>query len=437
MIIAAAGSAIGLGNIWRFPYVAGENGGAAFILTYIIITLIISIPLMLSEFTLGRGSRRNSVRAFGKYDVRKTVFWKYFGLIGIATAISILSFYSVIAGWAIKYLVEAIKGTFFTQTTEQMSFMLNDFISSGRESLLFTLFVLVSCSAVVSFGLEKGIERVSKILMPIMFFILIGMVIYSFTLPGFGEAINFLLAPDFSKINANVVLEALGQSFFSMSIGIGAMITYGSYLAKNENLFKISGYVAISDLTVAILSGLAIFPAVFSFGISPTSGPDLVFLTLPNIFAKMTGGYVVSILFFFLLAAAAMTSIISLIEVLTRYVCEEFQIKRKQAIVVVWILISILSALCVFSQMENSIITIGGLNLFDFFDTLSSNYLMPIGGACTAIFVGWFVAEKKITTELTTNFTHGTRIVNAIYLLVKFVIPVVIAILFLNRIGLI
>ncbi len=434
--IAVVGSSvIGLGNIWRFPYVVGENGGAAFLLTYVAITLIISIPLMLSEFVLGRGSRRNSVRAFRKFDDRKSLFWRYFGIVGIATAISILSFYSVIAGWAIKYLLEAVKGTFFTQSTEQLTNMLNSFTSSGWHSVSFTLFVLFVCCGVVSLGMEKGIERYSKLLMPIMFIILVGMCINSFTMPGFNAAINFLLTPDFSKINAGVILEALGQSFFSMSIGLGAMITYGAYLPKNENLFKVSGYVAVSDLTVAILSGLAIFPAVYSFGISPTSGPDLVFLTLPNIFAQMTGGYIISVLFFFLLIAAAMTSIISLIEVLTRYICEEFQVKRKKAIIIVWVLISTISSLCVFSQMPDSKIVIGGLNLFDFLDTLSSNYLMPIGGAITAIFVGWFVSKDKICTELTTNNTYGVRVANTVYRLVKFVIPIIIALLFLNRIG--
>ncbi len=435
-ISVVGSSVIGLGNIWRFPYIAGENGGAAFILTYVIITLMISIPLMLSEFVLGRGSRRNSVRAFRKFDEKKSLFWRYFGVVGIATAISILSFYSVIAGWAIKYLIEAVKGTFFTQSPEQLTSLLNNFTTSGWHSVSFTLFVLVVCCGVVSLGMEKGIERYSKLLMPIMFVILVAMCINSFTLPGFNTAIEFLLTPDFSKINTGVVMEALGQSFFSMSIGLGAMITYGAYLPKTENLFKISGYVAISDLTVAVLSGLAIFPAVFSFGINPTSGPDLVFLTLPNIFAQMTGGYIISIMFFFLLIAAAMTSIISLIEVLTRYICEEFQIKRKRAIVIVWGLISILSSMCVISQMPDSKIVVAGMNLFDFFDTISSNYLMPIGGAITAIFVGWFVSKDKICTELTTNRTYGVLIVGTIYRLVKFVIPIVIALLFLNGIGL-
>ena len=287
-IAAVGGSVIGLGNIWRFPYVAGENGGAAFILIYLTISFLISIPIMLSEFSLGRSTKRNSMRAFSK--LAPGTKWKWVGYMGILCAFIILSFYCVIAGWSLEFLKESVLNRFHDRTPEQVAAAFDGFVASGWRPIAWTLVFIAASAFIVYSGIEKGIERYNKILMPMLFLLLFGMALNALTLDGARQGIDFLLKPDFSKITGTTVLEALGQSFFSMSLGMGCMITYGSYLRKNENMFRIGAMVSLSDITVAVLSGLAIFPAVFSFGISPTSGPELVFLTLPNVFARMSGG---------------------------------------------------------------------------------------------------------------------------------------------------
>ena len=330
-IAAVGGSVIGLGNIWRFPYVAGENGGAAFILIYLTISFLISIPIMLSEFCLGRSTKRNSMRAFSK--LAPGTKWKWVGYMGILCAFIILSFYCVIAGWSLEFLKESMLNRFHDRTPEQVAAAFNGFVASGWRPIAWTLVFIAASAFIVYSGIEKGIERYNKILMPMLFLLLLGMALNALTLDGARQGIDFLLKPDFSKITGATVLEALGQSFFSMSLGMGCMITYGSYLRKNENMFRIGAMVSLSDITVAVLSGLAIFPAVFSFGISPTSGPELVFLTLPNVFAQMSGGYVISVVFFVLLFLAAITSSVSLLEVIIAYLSEEMRITRSKAIV--------------------------------------------------------------------------------------------------------
>ena len=274
-VAAVGGSVIGLGNIWRFPYVAGENGGAAFILIYLATSFLISIPIMLSEFSIGRSTRRNPMRAFNKLAPGSK--WKLVGYMGILTAFVILSFYCVIAGWAFEFLKESVFNQFNGRSADQIRDSFNGFVASGWKPVIWTFLFTVASAGIVLSGVEKGIERYTKILMPMLFVLLLGMAVNSLTLDGAQAGIEFLLKPDFSKITGTTVLQALGQSFFSMSLGMGAMITYGSYLRKNENMPRVGAMVAFSDITVAILSGLAIFPAVFSFGISPTSGPGAGF----------------------------------------------------------------------------------------------------------------------------------------------------------------
>ena len=320
VIAAVSGSVIGLGNIWRFPYVAGENGGAAFILIYIACSFLISIPLMLSEFSLGRSSKRNTKRAFQK--LAPGTRWNYVGYMGIFCAFILLSFYCVIAGWALEFIKESVLNEFAGKSAAQISENFNGFIASGWRPVVWMGVFMLSTAFIVWSGIEKGIERYTKIFMPVFIVLLAALAINSLTLPGAREGIGFLLRPDFSKITGATILKAMGQSFFSMSLGLGCMITYGSYIRKGENLPKVASMVALSDMSVAILSGIAIFPAVFSFGISPTSGPELVFLTLPNIFAQMPGGYWIAIVFFVLLFLAAITSSISMFEVIAAYLTE-------------------------------------------------------------------------------------------------------------------
>lgn len=432
VVAAVGGSAVGLGNIWRFPYMAGENGGAAFILIYVLTSFLIAVPIMLSEFTIGRSTQRNSKRAFQRLAPRTK--WKWFGYLGILTAFVILSFYSVIGGWALEFLKEAITNNFTGKTPVQISENFSSFIASGWRPVVWLFLFLAFAAIIMSSGVEKGIERYNKILMPLFIVLLIGLAIHSFTLEGAREGISFLLNPDLSKVTAYTVLQAMGQAFFSLSLGMGCMVTYGSYIRKDENMFKIAGMVSITDVSVAILSGLVIFPAVFSFGISPTSGPDLVFLTLPNVFAKM-GSYVAAVVFFFLLVVAAITSCISLLEVVIAYLSEEVRLSRKKATAYTIAATFLFASVNALSQMPESPLTVAGKNLFNACDGLSSNILMPLGGFLIVIFTGWVFPPRRFRDELTNSMRYGVRIFPAVRFLIRFVIPVVIFLLFLDQIG--
>ncbi len=434
-IAAAAGSAIGLGNIWRFPYVAGENGGAAFILIYLLIILMVGLPMMLSEFSIGRFTKRNVFGAFRA--LRPKGKWYLIGVLGIATAFVILSFYCVVAGWTTHFLFDSLTNSFKGLSSAQVTERFDAFVATGWQPILWTLLFTAATGYIVIAGVEKGIERYNKILMPMMVLILIAMSINSFTLSGFREGVSFLFKPDFSKITVGVVVEAMGQAFFSLSLGMGTMITYGSYIRSKDNLFSTVGSVALSDTLIALLAGVAIFPAVFSFGISPTSGPDLVFLTLPNIFLQMPGGYFLSILFFFLLFIAAVTSSVSILEVLVAFGAEELKISRKKAGLVMTFLVMCVATLSAVSQVPGAALRIGGRNLFDFADMLSSIYMMSVGAFFITLFVGWFFRRKDLYDELTSGGKFGVRLYPLFLVIVRFVAPVVIAVVFLSMVGLI
>lgn len=426
---------VGLGNIWRFPYVAGENGGAAFILIYIAVSFLISIPIMLSEFSIGRSTKRNAKRAFQKLAPRTK--WKWVGYLGFLSAFSILSFYCVIAGWSLEFIKDSLLNRFATQTPAEVSSNFQAFVASGWQPILWTWVFIGATMAIVLLGIEKGIERYTKIFMPLFGILLLALAINSLTLDGAREGLTFLLKPDFSKITGMTVLQALGQSFFSLSLGMGCMITYGSYIKKDENMLKVAAMVSISDVSIAILSGIAIFPAVFSFGISPTSGPELVFITLPNIFAQMAGGYIISVVFFFLLFVAAITSSISLFEVISAYLIEEMRISRRKAVCAVGAVIAVTGSLCAISQMPDSALTVFGMDLFDLFDNLSSNIFLPVGGLFIVIFTGWVLSPEKFKNELTNNLEFARTLYPVILFLIRYIIPLVIMILFLNKIGVI
>ncbi|GHU99671.1 transporter [Bacteroidia bacterium] len=434
-IVAVGGSVVGLGNIWRFPYLAGENGGSAFMLTYITISLLISIPIMLSEFIIGRSSRRNALRSFKKLS-RGNRLWMSAGYMGILSAFLILAFYSVIGGWALKFLLSSIAGTFIGATPESIATGFDAFVAGGWQPLLFAFLFSAACAAVVAAGVVKGIERYNKILMPLMVLILVGLNVNAFFMSGWREGAEFLLRPDFGKITWRVGLEALGQSFFSMSIGMGAMITYGSYMKRSENMFRVAGTVAITDLSIAILSGMAIFPAVFTYGISPTSGPELVFLALPNIFAQLPGGYLVAVLFFMMLVAAAITSSVSLLEVIAAYMSEELRISRRKATILGAAGVFALSILCALSQIPGSGLRLLGSNIFDLFNSSTSNVLMPLGAMLIVVFAGWALGRDKFNRQLTSEGRYGTRLLRpAVRFMIRFVIPPFIALLFLAQIG--
>ncbi|MEG0499576.1 MAG: sodium-dependent transporter [Rikenellaceae bacterium] len=435
LIAAVGGSVVGLGNIWRFPYLAGENGGAAFILVYIIICFLISVPIMISELSIGRAGQSNAVNSFRK--IAPGSKWEYAGMLGVIASVVMISFYSVVAGWSLEFLKESLLNGFAQKSSVEIQEGLTSFINSGWRPVMWTvIFILATCAVVLS-GIEKGIERYSKIMMPMIILILLGMFIYSFSMSGFMEGVSFLLKPDFGKITPSVILQALGQSFFSLSLGMGAMITYGSYIKKETNLGQLASTISLTDMAVAILSGLAIFPAVFSMGINPTSGPDLVFITLPGVFNQMPGGYVISIVFFFLLFMAAITSSVSMVEVITAYLKEEFKIKRHWGIFITACIALCTGTLSALSQVEGSRLKIFGMNFFDFFDNLSATYLLPIGGFLTVIFVGWFLNKDIFKKEVTSDGRYEVRAMPVLRFLIKFVSPVVILLLLFNLMGLI
>lgn len=440
VIAAAAGSAVGLGNIWRFPYVAGENGGGAFLLIYLGFIFTIGISVMLAEFAIGRKSQRNVLGSFKKLAPGKP--WWLVGLMGIVAAFAILAFYSTIAGWTFEYLIQAIGNGFSGKDTETLNLMFTDFQSSTFRPLLWQLIFMIFTAGIILAGVHNGIEKYTKMLMPLLVLLILVMCVRSLTLEGAGDGLKFLFKPDFSKIDGIVILEALGQAFFSMSIGMGALITYGSYIKKDNYLPSTAFQVAIADTAIAILAGVMIFPAVFAFGMSADAGPGLVFQTLPNIFGSMieimpAGGYIFGVLFFLLLSVAALTSTISLLEVVVAYGIEELKMSRRKATLLFASAIALLGVLATLSFSELSEFTIFGKTIFDNLDWLSANLLLPLGGVFIVIFLGWVLGSKAVKDELTNQGEAKMRVFGIFLFIVKYIAPVAIILVFLYGIGLI
>ncbi|NCD10441.1 MAG: sodium-dependent transporter, partial [Negativicutes bacterium] len=435
VIAAAAGSAIGLGNIWRFPYVVGENGGGAFLLINLLCILLIGMPLMLSEFVIGRRAQRNAYGAFKK--LAPGTPWFFVGLMGVVTAFVILSFYSTVAGWTLEYVFKSVSNSFSGKNPEGLKTMFESFVGSSWRPVLWQLLFLALTAGIVLSGVKKGIEKYSKILMPLLLVLIIALCVRSVTLPGAVKGLEFLFKPDFSKVTGRVILEALGQAFFSLSIGMGALITYGSYIGKKDNLTSSAVIVSFSDTFIAILAGVAIFPAVFAFGINPAEGPELVFLTLPNIFLQMPGGYFFSILFFILLLVAALTSSISVLEVVVAYFVEEINMNRKSATWIATLSIAFMGVFCTLSQGALPGLRIGSMNLFDVMDFTSSKILLPFGGFLIVLFIGWYLKPRETKAELSNEGTLHLPLFNLFLIIVRFVAPVAIAMVFLYSIGLI
>lgn len=421
-ILAATGSAIGLGNIWRYPYVTGENGGAAFVLMYLFCVFLIGMPVLMAELSLGRHTKLNPVGAFKAISQPK--WWPAVGYLGVATGVGILSFYAVIAGWTVGYIFRTL-----FHSTGTFGEFIHDPISEIGYFIVFlglTLYVVLG-------GVEKGIERWSKVLMPALFIILLGLIIFSVTLSGAGAGIEFYLKPDFSKITGTTILAALGQAFFSLSLGMGTMITYGSYLSKNENIFMSAGAVAIADTLIAVLAGLVIFPALFSVGMEPTQGPGLVFNVLPKIFEMMPGGTAVGVFFFILLAIAALTSTVSLLEVPVAFLVDEKKWSRKKA---VWIISGIVFLLGVPSALsQGSVEALGSIALFGGMDFLSGmNFIfgdlsLTIGGFFLCIFVGWVWGTARASEEILSGASPSIAVVLKVWgFLLRYVCPLIILI---------
>ncbi len=432
-VLVAAGSSVGLGNIWRFPYVMGENGGAAFLLIYIACILFIGLPIMLGEFSIGRFTGKNSVGAYRALD-RK---WTALGYCGMLASFFIMGFYFVVASWTADYLVASVSGELAAKSTAaEYQELFANFVQSPWKLIGYTWLFIALTHIIVHMGVNQGIERISKILMPILFVILIVLGIKSITMEGSSEGLEFMFKPDFSKITPTVVIQALGQAFFSLSIASGCLITYASYFNDKTDLRATAVQVTILDTMVALLSGIIIFPACFSVGVTPGVGGELVFVTLPGIFNQMAGGVFWSTAFFLLLVIAALTSTIAQHEVVTSYFIDEWKISRPIASVITTILAGILATVAALSLSVWSGYTLFDMTLFDIFDKFTANILLPLGGFFTTIYVGWKMDKALFVGQLTNYGTLKTTLVSSVIFLLKYICPVMMLIIFLDNIGL-
>lgn len=432
-IAALAGSAVGLGNIWKFPYVAGTNGGGAFLLIYIFFTIAIGFPVMLAEFSVGRRSQQN---AFGTFrTLAPGTPWIFFGLLSILAASLILSFYGTVSGWTLEYVWLSLNNSFQGQSADEITNVFNLFISHPYKAVLWQTGFMLLTGAIIMGGVQKGIERYSKIMMPLLFIIIIALSINSMTLSGSSEGLKFLFYPDFSKLTANSILSALGQAFFSLSVGMGILLTYASYIPKKDNLAGISLKVIITDTLVAILAGIAILPAVFSFHIDPQAGPGLVFLTLPKVFQGLPAGEVWAVLFFILLTFAALTSAISLLEVPVAYLVEEKKIKRPVATLAATLSITFIGSFNTLSFGPLGNVRIFGMSIFEACDYLCSNILLPLGGILICFFAGWYLDKAALYNEISNGGSLKIRFFKLYTFILKYIAPVCILLILLNAVG--
>ena len=438
-VFAAAGSAVGLGNVWRFPYETGNHGGAAFILVYLGCVFVFGLPIMIAEFTIGRRSKACTGGAYS--TLAPDTPWRWVGYLGVLTGFLILGYYSVVAGWTLEYIWQALTGGFSGKTSGDYVAMFQDFSQHPFRPLVWLLAILLITHFVVVKGVKDGIEKSSKIMMPLLFVLVILLAVCSVSLPGAEKGLEFLLKPDFSKLTPDVFLGAMGQAFFSLSLGMGCLSTYASYFGSKTNLGKTAMGVGLIDTFVAVLSGLIIFPAAFSVGIQPDAGPSLIFITLPNVFQQAFAGipvlaYVCSVAFYVLLALAAITSTISLHEVSTAFLHEKFHFTRSRAAVLVTsgcMLVGIVSSLAL---GEWSAFKICGMNIFDALDFLTAKIMLPVGGMFAAVFVGWYL-DKKIVRGEVTNYGLLKAPYYPIYVcILRFVAPIGILLIFVNELGL-
>lgn len=438
VILASAGSAVGLGNIWRFPFETGNHGGAAFILIYLGCVLFFGIPIMVAEFSIGRRSRANTAGAYQKLAPR--THWRWVGRMGVLAGFLILGYYSVVAGWTLEYILQAAGNTFTGKSAGDFIASFNGFVGHPWKPALWMVVFMLMTHFIIVKGVEKGIEKSAKIMMPMLFVLLVVLAVCSVSLPGAGAGIEFLLRPDFSKVDGNVLLGAMGQAFFSLSLGMGCLCTYASYFRNDTNLPKTALNVGWIDTLVAILAGFIIFPAAFSVGIQPDAGPSLLFITLPNVFQQAFGSIpwlavILSLLFYVLLALAALTSTISLHEVVTAYLHEEFNLTRGRAAKLVTAGCTTLGILCSLSLGVGKELTIFGLTLFDLFDFLTAKIMLPLGGFFIALFSGWYLDKRIVWEEVSNNGTLPKVVYRTWLFLLKYIAPIGIGLIFINELG--
>jgi len=431
-IMASAGSAVGLGNIWKFPYITGMHGGGAFVLFFIFCILTVGIPIMIAEMVIGRHTHKDPVGAFRAI---KGGAWTIVGWLGVIAGFVILSYYCVVAGWAVNYLWLSITGAFSSAHAATVPELFAGLLASDLGQLFWQAVFMGLTVFIVLGGVSKGLERANKVMMPILFLILVILAVMGLLSPGGPKALDFLFSADWSKLDPPSMLEALGHAFFSLSLGMGAMLTYGSYADEQTNIPTVAITVSVMDTCVALLSGMAIFPIVFTYGMQPAAGPGLVFKTLPITFGMMPGGGIIAFLFFLLLVFAALTSSISLLEVVVAYYCDEKKWDRKKATLVMGLLIFLLG---VPSALSNNLLKdihfIGGRNFLDSIDLLATNYILPLGGLLIAVFTGWALTTRLARGEIEKGAVRF-HLYPVWHFLVRYVSPILVALVLLNKIG--
>ena len=438
VILATAGSAVGLGNVWRFPYMTGQNGGASYIVIYILCVLLLGIPCMISEFIIGRHSASNTARAYNKMGNR---WWGIIGMLSVSTGFLITCYYVIVSGWCLQYMYATVLGELHGDAAYFISYF-SDFSSNPWKPLLWVAVFMGITHWVIIHGVRGGIERASKVLMPALFILLLVIVVASCMLPGAERGISFLLKPYLSKIDGSVCLNAMGQSFYSLSIGMGCICTYASYFSRRTNLSQSAIQISVIDCLVAILAGLMIFPAAFSVGVQPDSGPSLIYITLPNVFQQAFSavpfvGTIVSFAFYALMSLAALTSMISLHEVSTAFFQEEMHISRKRSATIVSVSTSVIAIFCSLSLAGVDWLVIGGKSLFDWFDFVTGQLFLPIVGFFACLFIGWYVPKDIVRDEFTNWGTLRSPLYPVFLVCVRFVCPTGILLVFLNQLGII
>lgn len=437
-VIATLGSALGLGNIWKFPFVTGENGGAAFIIVYIACTLLIGLPVMISEIALGRKVRANAITTMQQVSPNKSQPWWLIGAVGAAAAFVIMAFYTEVAGWVFAYIFKSLAGGALSTDPAVTEQIFTSLVTNPLLSLLLQWAVLVFVSIIIVMGVSGGIERVTKFMIPSLLVLVLVVAVRSLTLDSTATAqgLAFLFKPDFSKITGEAVLVAMGLAFFKLSLGMGTMMTYGSYWQGNQNIPVKTTIIMLSDLAVSLLVGLAIFPAVFAFGFRPTAGPSLLFITIPAVFASMPLGQVFMTLFFVLTAFAATGAMLSLFEVPVAFLNERLKISRLNATLLTAVLLALTGSTAALSSSTLANFSIAGKTMFDLFDYLSSNIMLPVGGLFIAIFVGWVWGRKNVEEELSNHGSLKNRaIINLFFNITRFVTPVLVVLVLLRGLG--
>lgn len=432
-ILSAAGSAIGLGAIWKFPYMAGMSGGGAFLLIFIIFTIFVGLPILLAEFIIGRGSQKDAVSAYSFFAPGSS--WHLIGRMGIVASFILLSFYSVVGGWILYYMIKTLSGSLSGLTDNEYGVLFNQFIANPNIAVISQLIFIIITIIVVAKGVQKGIERASKIMMPALFIFFIILIIRSLTLDNAIEGIRFFLYPDFSNLNSHTILFALGQSFFAISVGVSVMVTYSSYLSKEENLPKSAFSIVMMNIIISLLAGLAIFPAVFSFNFEPTEGPGLLFVVLPAVFDKMPFGAFFLFIFLALFLFAALTSAFSMLEIIVASTTKGDQTKRRKMTWIIGLFIFIVGIPSALSYGILGDFKIFGKTFFDLSDYLVSNLLLPLGALAISIFASRKISRARLLQEISTGSSNGKKIFSVWYLIIKYLAPIAIIIVFLDVLG--